>query len=95
MPSQSQNVAVSKKVVLPLAVPALTHEGEVPALVFLNQLGEAFVFPFEGPLTAAGLANMLLENFEFTDEEKKQLITALTGGITPASALDLPPGVKL
>jgi hypothetical protein len=95
VPSQSQNVAVSKKVVLPLSVPALTTEGETPALVFLNQLGEAYVFPFEGPISAAGLVNMLVENFEFSDEEKKQILTALTKGITPATALDLPPGVKL
>jgi hypothetical protein len=43
-----QQIPISKKVVIPSAVPALTQEQGEESMVFISQLGEAYVFPLEG-----------------------------------------------
>lgn len=72
---------------------AITKEGR-PALVFVDLTGEAHLFPFEEDDAHVELIKLLLQ-LGVTDDQKKELLELLTGGLVTATSLDLPPGVKV
>lgn len=71
------------------------HDQGMPVFNGSGQPKMETVWQFVWALTSADGTTHIVEPQPMNDEERKTVVQALTGGVQPATLIDLPPGVDL